>query len=83
MFGARPNPFNPTTTISYQLPAYSRVSLRVYDTAGRLVSSLAEGWQEAGVHEVIFDGSNLTSGLYFVRIQAGSFSSVQKIVLLK
>jgi hypothetical protein len=79
----RPNPFNPTTTISYRLPAASFTSLKVYDISGRLVNVLVEGWQEAGTHQVTFEGSQLASGLYFVRMQAGEFKAVQKLILLK
>ncbi len=79
----RPNPFNPSTAISYQLSALSHVSLKVYDTAGRLVSTLVNGWQEAGTHQATFDGSRLSSGLYFVRMQAGGYSAVQKMMLVK
>jgi hypothetical protein len=80
---ACPNPFNPSTAISYQLAAFSHVSLRVYDTAGRLVSTLVDNWQEAGSHQVTFDGSRLSSGLYFVKMQAGDFRAVQKMMLIK
>jgi hypothetical protein len=79
----RPNPFNPTTAISYQLPADSRVSVTVYNLSGRMVANLVEGWQPAGAHEVTFDGSKLSSGQYFVRLQAGDFTAVQKMVLVK
>jgi hypothetical protein len=78
-----PNPFNPSTEISYELRAASYVSLRVYDTTGRLVSTLVNGWREAGTREVTFDGSELVSGVYFLRMQAGEYSSVKKITLLK
>jgi hypothetical protein len=78
-----PNPFNPTTAISYQLQAPSYVSLRVFDTAGRLVTTLVEGWREAGMHQATFDGSGLVSGLYFARMQAGAVVATQKIMLLK
>jgi hypothetical protein len=80
---ARPNPFNPTTTISYQLTTLGHVSLRVYDTAGRLVTTLVDGNQDVGTHQVTFDGSKLSSGLYFVRMQAGDFSQVRKMMLIK
>lgn len=79
----KPNPFNHVTVISYQLSAFSQVSLRVYDTAGRLVSTLLEGRQEPGAHEVIFDGSKVSSGLYFARVQAGEVTTVLKMLLLK
>ncbi len=79
----QPNPFNPTTAISYRLSANSHVSLRVYDTAGRLVATLVEGWREAGSHELTFDAGELPSGVYFSKMQAGDFTAVQKLVLLK
>ncbi|RJP76392.1 MAG: T9SS C-terminal target domain-containing protein [Candidatus Zixiibacteriota bacterium] len=78
-----PNPFNPSTVARYELRAASYVSLRVYDTAGREVRTLVEGWRDAGVHQVTFDGAGLASGVYLVRMQAGSFTLVQKMVLLK
>jgi hypothetical protein len=78
-----PNPFNPTTIISYQLSAISHVSLRVYDTAGRLVATLVDGWQNAGTNGVYFDGSRLASGLYFVKMQAGDYCAVKKMMLVK
>jgi hypothetical protein len=83
LYPAHPNPFNPTTTISYQLPADSFVSLRVYDMAGRLVTTLADGWRQAGSHEVTFDASGLPSGIYFAKLTAGDYSQVQKLILLK
>jgi hypothetical protein len=78
-----PNPFNPATTISYQLTAISPVKLTVYDTAGRPVATLVNGGREPGNHQVTFDGSNLPSGLYFYRLTAGVNSAVGKMVLLK
>jgi len=83
LFPPSPNPFNAITAISYQLPANSFVSLRVYDTTGRLVSILADGQQAAGSHQVLFDGADLASGIYIARLQAGDFVGVQKMVLLK
>ncbi|RJP79695.1 MAG: T9SS C-terminal target domain-containing protein [Candidatus Zixiibacteriota bacterium] len=80
---AFPNPFNPATAISLQLTAYSYVRLRVYDTAGREVRTLVDGWREAGSHEVAFDASALPSGIYFARLTAGEFTAVEKLVLLK
>lgn len=78
-----PNPFNPATAISYQLPAAGHVSLLVYDTIGRLVTTLVEGWREAGAHELNFDAARFPSGVYFCRLQAGDYSAVQKLVLMK
>jgi N-acetylneuraminic acid mutarotase len=64
-----PNPFNPTTVVSYQLPVASDVRLAVYDMLGREVSVLVNERKEAGVHEVKFDGTSLASGVYFYRIE--------------
>jgi hypothetical protein len=79
----QPNPFNAVTAINYQLWANSQVCLQVYDLGGRLVATLADGWQEAGEYRVTFDGSRLASGLYFVRMQTGDYSAVKKMMLLK
>jgi hypothetical protein len=82
-----PNPFNSSTRISFTLPTASFVDLNVYDLTGRLVRRLAGGHMDpplpAGEHEVVFDGSELPSGIYFLRMQAGEFSHTQKIILLK
>jgi hypothetical protein len=80
---ASPNPFNPTTAISYQLSAVSFVNLSVYDISGRKVAELVNGMRDAGSHSVTFDGSGLASGIYLYRLTAGDFSAVQKLVLLK
>ena len=78
-----PNPFNPTTTIRYGLPTRSQVMLTVYNTLGQAVEALVNENQEAGYHEVRFDGSGLASGVYFYRIQAGTFVQSKKLVLLR
>jgi hypothetical protein len=78
-----PNPFNPSTTIRYELPKASQVSLAVYDILGRRVSVLVNDKRDAGVHEVKFDGTRLTSGVYFYRLQAGSFVETKKLVLTR
>ncbi|HMK38354.1 MAG TPA: T9SS type A sorting domain-containing protein, partial [Bacteroidota bacterium] len=78
-----PNPFNPETTIRYGLPSASRVELSVYNTLGERVAVLADGIQEAGFHEVRFDGSSLSSGVYFYRLQTPGFVQTRKLSLLK
>ena len=78
-----PNPFNPSTTIKYELPKASVVRLSVYDMLGREVSVLLNERREAGVYEVKFDGSNLASGVYFYRLQAGDFTQTKRLLLLK
>jgi hypothetical protein len=80
---ATPNPFNPTTAISYTLQAASQVSLKVFDTSGRLVTTLVEGMRDAGSHEVTFDGTTLASGMYLYTLTAGQHTASGKMVLLK
>jgi hypothetical protein len=78
-----PNPFNPTTIIKYELPKSSEVRLSVFDVLGREVTVLVDERTDAGVHEVKFDGSNLSSGVYFYRLQAGDFTQTKRLLLLK
>ncbi|SMO87018.1 S8/S53 family peptidase [Gracilimonas mengyeensis] len=78
-----PNPFNPSTVISYQLPVTSRVTLKVFDMLGREVATLVNGRVSAGQHEVQFDASSLSSGLYIYRLQAGEFIQTKKMMLIK
>ncbi|RJP78526.1 MAG: T9SS C-terminal target domain-containing protein [Candidatus Zixiibacteriota bacterium] len=80
---ASPNPFNPTTALSYELSAAGHVNLKVYDTAGREVAILVNSRQDAGYHNATFDASHLPSGTYFARLTAGNFTQVQKLILLK
>jgi len=98
LFQTYPNPFNPTTVVSYKLQVASFVRLEVsyklqvasfvrlevFDIAGRPTGSpLQNGWKEAGYHEVTFDGSGLASGIYVVRLETGDFSASEKMVLIK
>jgi len=78
-----PNPFTPTTVLSYQLLDASQLNLSVYDISGRLVAKLVNGHRDAGVHEVTFDGSHHASGVYFARFTAGEIQQTQKLLLLK
>lgn len=78
-----PNPFNPTTVISYSIPQNTLVSLKVYNILGKEVATLVNEQQSAGQHLVTFNASNLASGVYLYKIQAGSFSSVKKLTLIK
>ena len=80
---AYPNPFNPSTVISYQLTVNSNVNLAVYDLGGRQVAELVSGWRDAGYHEVTFDASGLTSGVYIYQIRAGEYSASGKLMLMK
>ncbi len=77
------NPFNPTTKISYSIPSQSHVSLIVFDVLGREIITLVNEAQPTGNYSIEFDASNLTSGIYFYRIQAGSFIESKKMILLK
>ena len=81
--GAYPNPFNPSATLSFALPQACRVKLSVYDISGRLTATLVDAWRDAGAYHVTFDGSNLASGVYLYRMQAGDFSAFGKMVLMK
>ncbi|TKJ41752.1 hypothetical protein CEE37_04065 [candidate division LCP-89 bacterium B3_LCP] len=83
LLGAHPNPFNPSTVLSFQLQSASLVNLSVYDISGRLVMELIDGWRDVGVHEVTFDGFNLPSGMYFAKLQAENLKQTQKLLLLK
>jgi len=78
-----PNPFNPITTIAYALPERSHVNLTIYDMLGREVVVLVDGFRNSGFQEVVFDASNLASGIYLYRLQAGDFNATGKMVLMK
>jgi|GEM_PF-1925969 len=83
LFQNYPNPFNPTTNINYILPSQSRVVLKIYDVLGREVKTLINKEQDAGLHTTQFDGSGLTSGIYFCRINDGYNVSMIKMILMK
>ncbi len=78
-----PNPFNPSTRIDYQLPVSSFVVLKVFDVLGRELESLINKYQNAGNYSVQFNGSNLSSGVYFYRLDAGTYHNIKKLLLLK
>jgi len=82
-FQIYPNPSHLSTTIRFNLPAKSRVELKIYDVPGREVSTLINQELNAGIHQIEFDGSNLPSGVYFYRLVAGSLSETKKVVLRK
>ncbi|MBZ0203956.1 MAG: T9SS type A sorting domain-containing protein [Ignavibacteria bacterium] len=78
-----PNPFNPSTTIRFSVPFDGMTTLKVYDIAGREVASLIESNMEAGMHEVVFNASNLSSGVYVYKLSSGSYTDVKKMILVK
>jgi hypothetical protein len=78
-----PNPFNPSTMINYQLPVSKHVTLKVYDILGREVETLVNGFKSAGSYEVEFDGSRLSSGVYFYRLTAPGINIARKMLLEK
>ncbi len=80
---AYPNPFNPTTTLSFQTPETGMANLSVYNLAGRKVATLVDGMVDAGNHEVVFDASNLSSGVYFYTLRTANLVETRKMVLTK
>ncbi len=78
-----PNPFNPQTKIVFELPKAENVRITITDILGRELKLLSEEKMESGIHEVTFDGSSFSSGVYFYKLEAGTFSDTKKMVLLK
>jgi hypothetical protein len=78
-----PNPFNPVTSIKYSVPKASHVSLKVYDLLGREVATLVDEEKISGSYQVSFNAANLSSGVYFYRLQSNSFDETRKLILLK
>jgi hypothetical protein len=78
-----PNPFNPSTQITYALPQSGHVSLKVYNVLGMEVATIFAGVQDAGRHEIVFDGGKLASGVYFYRLTAANVSLTKKMVFMK
>ena len=78
-----PNPFNPISTIRYDIPKQSFVRITIFDILGRELKTLLNEQKEPGYYEINFDGSNYSSGVYFYRINAGSFTSIKNMVLIK
>ena len=83
-----PNPFNPSTTIRYSIPESEYVVISIYDINGNLISTLLNSRQNAGTHEILWDGKNnsgmkVVSGVYLYKVQAGNSSKISKMILLK
>jgi len=83
LFQNYPNPFNPTTIINYQVPELNYVTIKVYDVLGNEVATLVNDEKSAGSYEVGFDGTNLTSGIYFYQLRAGDYTETKKMILLR
>ena len=83
LYSNYPNPFNASTTIKYQIPFQSRVSLKLYDILGREIATLVNEQKSSGKYEVSFKENNLSSGIYFCVLSADNYFQVNKMVLLK
>jgi len=83
LFQNYPNPFNPNTTISWQSPAGSRQTIKVYDVLGNEIATIVDEYKPAGKYEVEFNAGNLTSGTYFYKIISDNFAETRKMILLK
>ena len=80
---AYPNPFNPSTNIEFSIPEFMEVQVNVLDIQGRLVATIVDGAYEKGNHHVMFNGNNLSSGLYFIQLLTDNSASYTKVLLLK
>jgi hypothetical protein len=78
-----PNPFNAQTTIEYELPNASDVSMSIFDITGRKLETLIDGYQEAGLHQKVWDAKGYSSGVYFYSIQAEKYNQTRRALLLK
>jgi photosystem II stability/assembly factor-like uncharacterized protein len=78
-----PNPFNPSTAITFEILSKEHVTLKIYDVLGNLIKEVIDGEKEAGRHTIYFNASDISSGVYFYELKAGSYSSVRKMMLMK
>jgi flagellar hook assembly protein FlgD len=83
-----PNPFNPSTTLQFDLPQQGQVKIFIYNILGKEIAEITNGFYSAGTHQVAWNGRTnagvqVSSGVYFVRVKAGSFIGIKKIVLMK
>lgn len=83
LMSAYPNPFNPTTTIAFSMPEIGQAKITVYDVNGRVVKELLDAYMNAGNHSIGFDGSSLSSGVYFAVLTTEGFTTSQKLLLVK
>ena len=80
---AYPNPFNPVTSFSYSIPEDGMVQVAVYDLNGRMVADMVNGWHSAGSYPVVWNANELSSGIYLLKMVAGEYSNIQKVMLIK
>jgi flagellar hook assembly protein FlgD len=78
-----PNPFNPATTIKFELPKDAFVNITIYDNLGREVQKLVNSQMEAGYHSVVWDATKFASGVYFYKMNAGDYNRTVKMILVK
>jgi hypothetical protein len=78
-----PNPFNPSTTITYDIPRNVAVTLRVYNAIGQEVRTLVNEVQDAGTYSVLLKSTDLVSGMYFYQLRAGGFIATRRLIVLK
>ena len=78
-----PNPFNPTTTIFYELPKQTRVTIKIFNMLGKEIASLVDEVKGPGRYDIDWNASGFASGVYFYKLQTGSYTSVKKLVLLR
>jgi len=83
LYNNYPNPFNPTTTISYTIPTSGNLSVKVYNSLGQEVTTLFEGYQEAGMKQLTFNANNLNSGVYYCIVNFGNTTKATKMLLMK
>jgi len=83
LFPPYPNPFNPTTSISFSIPQLRIVSLKIYDITGKLITTLINEKLNIGYHSIDWDGSNQSGGVYLVRMESGDYIETQKLLLVK
>ena len=80
---AYPNPFNPSTMISFDVPELQNISVQIFNITGQLIETLINGKLESGEYEILWDAGNLPSGIYFVQLKSGNKTLNQKLTLLK
>ena len=80
---AYPNPFNPTTTMTLTIPVSGKITVDVYNLLGQSVAILTSGYKDAGIYNLTWDASDVSSGMYFVKAEADGFTKTQKLMLIK